>query len=280
MPPKLSDYVSATEAFVVFEEEFEGSLIPIASNSFEGAGVHDEELAVSRPATPLDLQSIAPPSSWDDFGRVVDEIWAEVKLKEVVLTQVLVNWTQMQSITGNPVVFAEAVAHAYSNYIEYQIDEYLELARSVIAILIDLQQCQFDLLTMAQEELLKILFDKDGKASLEQAKVRLLQHVASDEKCKVLIEVVDAMISLHEAWIWIKNTSLSEIWEEIGHVATILAELLRRIEIQQTILSFSSDPSKLGTMYGTLIGIIIWEVIEEVASAGLGKGLRFLKVVH
>jgi len=278
MPSKLSDYVSATEAFVVFEEEFDGVLIPIASNAFEGAGVHDEELAVSRPATPLDLQSIAPPSSWDDFSHVVEEVWKEISLKDVVLKQVSINWIQMLSIAGNPAAFAEGVGKAYSKYIEVQFDSYIDLMKSALPTLLDLQQCQFDLLKLSQEELLKPIFSEDGKASLEQAKAKLVQHVVTDEKCKVLIGIVDAMISLHEAWLWIKETPTSEIWDEIGHVATILAELLRKVDIQNTIIAVSSDPQKLGTIYGTVIGIIVWEVIEEVATAGLGKGLRFLKV--
>ncbi|MCS6303707.1 MAG: hypothetical protein H8K07_08585, partial [Nitrospira sp.] len=266
MPPKLSDYVNATEDFVAFEEEFDGLLIPIASNSFEGAGVHDEELAVSRPATPLDLQSIAPPSNWDDFSRVVGKIWEEIDLKDVVLKQVMTNWIQMLSVAENPSVFTEAVGKGYSDYIASQVEGYVDFMKSAISALIDLQQCQFDLIQSSQEDILNILFSEDGKTSLEQAKTRLIQHASTDEKCKLLISIVDAMISLHEAWLWLRKIPLTEIWEEIGHFATVMAELFRRAEIQQTILSLSTDASKLGQLYGTLMGFIIWEVNEAPRS--------------
>lgn len=39
---------------MVFDEEFEGTFVPIASNCFEGAGVHDEKLAISGPASLVD----------------------------------------------------------------------------------------------------------------------------------------------------------------------------------------------------------------------------------
>ena len=90
--------------------------------------------------------------------------------------------------------------------------------------------------------------------------------------------IIDAMISLYEGLLWIIETPLDEIWEEIGHGATIMAELLRRVEIQERIISLSSNAYELGKVYGTIVGVIVWEIIEVVVTGGLGKGLRFIKV--
>jgi hypothetical protein len=278
MAPKLSDYVSATEAFVAFEEEFDGVLIPIASSSFEGAGVHDEEFAVSRPATPFDLQSIAPPSNWETFVRGVGELWTEIDLKDVILKSAVAHRLQILSLIGNPGAFAEGAGKAYSNYIEFQFDGYIDLMKELISTLEDLEQCKINVLQLSQAELVKLIKSKDGKASLEQAKADLLRHILTDEKCKVLVGVIDAMISLYEGLLWIIETPLDEIWEEIGHGATIMAELLRRVEIQERIISLSSNAYELGKVYGTIVGVIVWEIIEVVVTGGLGKGLRFIKV--
>ena len=280
--PKLSDYVSVTDAFAVFEEDFEGTIWPIASNSLEGAGVHDEQQAMSRIATPLDFPSVDPPSSWDDFGRVLGEIWAGIELKDVIL--IGLEFEKLKAAIGaDPGLFAEAAAMAYSNYIKDQFEGYIELmttlTQAIPKLLDDAAECAAEILFPSGAEQITLLLSDDGREKLERAKVILIQHVVANPKCEVLLGVVNALISLHEAWLWFKQTPKSEIWDEVGHVAVIIAEILRKPQVQERIRSLLTDPVKLGKILGTLVGIIIWEVIESVATAGLSKGMRFLKVV-
>ena len=277
---KLSDYVSVADAFVVFEEEFQGGFVPIASNSLTGAGFYDEEASISRLATPLDmerLQSIQPPSSWEDLPRVLNEIWMEISLQDVAVI-LGSGGIEVVTITGNLGAFAEEAGMAYSKYINVQFEGYIELVSAAIPVLIKAERCKVEVLNYSLERLVNFLFNSENKQSLEMMKNDLLNHIAQNPDCEPLLKVIDALTELIEAIDWLRNQSLSELWEEIGCLALIAAEILRNTEVVEKILEVRSDPIKLGKLYGTLIGIIVWEIIEVVVSRGMSKGLRFVKV--
>lgn len=279
--PRLTDYVSVADAFVAFEEDLDGTFVPLASNSLVGSGIYDEEEAICRLAGPLDMepfQSIQPPSSWEDLSRVLNEILENIKAQEVTLPDF--PGPEWKTIVENPGAWAEAAGMAYSNYIDAQFEGYIDLVSTAIPTLIKANLCQVNVLQYSLEAMIDFLFDADGQYTIETAKNKLSNRIAQNPNCEVLLGVLDALMALNDAILWLKNQSLSGLWEEIGHVALIAAEILRDVEIRKKIQEIQGDPVKLGKVHGTLIGVIIWEVIEAVGTAGMGKGLRFLQVVR
>lgn len=54
--------------------------------------------------------------------------------------------------------------------------------------------------------------------------------------------------------------------------------MMRDRVLQTQLEAVADDAAKLGEVFGTLVGFVIWEVIEEVATLGMGKPLKLLKI--
>ena len=96
----------------------------------------------------------------------------------------------------------------------------------------------------------------------------------------------DALGAFKTAYEWLSQ-DMSEIYEDFGYVALFLAETLRSREFLRAVADGAGagqppavQAEKIGSLYGTLIGVVIWEIIEEVLTAGIGKGARILRVVR
>ena len=80
---------------------------------------------------------------------------------------------------------------------------------------------------------------------------------------------------------------MSEIYEDFGYVALFLAETLRSREFLRAVTEAAAagQPSavqaeKIGSIYGTLIGVVIWEVVAGSGSPQASARPRILRVVR
>jgi hypothetical protein len=275
----LSEYQAVSASLASFNDQFDGAFVPIASNSLSGAGIYSEDDAVCRFAAPLDSANFAdidPPDTWTALADVLQEICRRIKLEDAFEFPGP-EWTTIMNAPG---VWGEAAGKAYSNYIKAQFEGYIEFASDAIKTLIELNQCQTSILLLGFEEMTALLFSSDADQTIELAKQRLVDHISSNPNCKPLLSILDALSAISDAIAWLVNINIHELWENFGQIALIAAEILRDGKLQEKIRSIQNDPVKLGKVHGTLIGVIIWEVIESVISGGTSKGLRFLKVIR
>jgi hypothetical protein len=313
--------LDAADAIAVFDFGAEGMFVPVASGTLQGAGFYDADQAVSRMATPLDfatLQSVLPPTGWDQFHTVVDDITTRL-LAQGALDEVLA-WAESVGIVGtnasgrreitfglhlmisNPGDFATGAGSAYSQYIEGQAQSYLDLVVKGMPWMLNTYVCgasiRVDLPSLTTMVADHMRGEPDSQldiaiASLEtwiaghprppMPGMQPLDCSGLLDALTLLREALDAFAAAH-AWL---SQDMSEIYEDFGYVALFMAETLRSREFLRAVAEAAGagqppavQAEKIGSIYGTLIGVVIWEIIEEVITAGIGKGARILRVVR
>lgn len=315
------EILDAADAITVFDFGAEGMFVPVASGTLEGAGYYDSAQSISRLATPLDfatLQSVLPPTGWDRFHTVVDDITTRL-MAQGALDEVMA-WAQSVGIAGtnasgrreitfglhlmisNPADFATGAGSAYSQYIEEQAQSYLDLVVKGMPWMLNTYVCGASigvdlpsLRTMVADHL-----RGQTNSQLDLAIASLETWIAGRplppapglpaldcsgllDALRLLREALGAFMSAH-AWL---SQDMAEIYEDFGYVALFLAETLRSREFLRAVADAAGageppevQAEKIGSLYGTLIGVVIWEIIEEVLTAGFGKGARILRVVR
>ncbi len=268
----------SADALASFSEPVQGAILPIASGTFAGAGAYDLDQMMSRFATPIDLQSVAPPSAWTDLPRVLRDLFASMSVSELVASAL--RGDEFRTLINSPAVFAEAAAVSYADYIEIQFRDWLELLVGVGNFAKDAVGCGCTLLALDAEAISEMLFGSGNAQELEDAIEAIELTIALKPECEPLRTTLRALEALRAAFLWFKEklSNLSQLWNEVGELALMLAEVLRDAKIQEAIIAIRNDAEKLGKVYGTLIGVVIWEIIEAVATAGLGKGVKLVRV--
>lgn len=315
------EIMEAADAIVVFDFGAEGMFVPLASGTLQGAGYYDTTQSVSRLATPLDfatLQSVAPPTSWQRFHTVVDEITTRL-LAQGALDELLA-WAESAGIispstsgrrevtfglhlmVSHPGDFATGAGRAYSRYIEDQAQSYLDLVVKGLPWMFGTYLCgasiNLDLLSL--KAMVADHLRGQPNSQLDMTIEALEQWIAGGPpptlpgipkmNCAGLLDSLKflrtAVDGFRAACLWLSQ-DISEIYEDFGYVALFLAETLRSRDFAQAVaqaggagLPPAAQAEKIGEIYGTLIGVVIWEIIEEVMTAGIGKGARILKVVR
>lgn len=264
------------------------------------------------------LQSVPPPASWQRFHTVVDEITTRL-LAQGALDELLA-WAESAGIVSpnasgrreitfglhlmisHPGDFATGAGMAYSQYIESQAQSYLDLVVKGVPWMLGTYVCSasigVDLTSLKQMVADHLRGQPDSQ--LDMAIAALERWIAGGpppplpgmppmncdgllDSLKLLRTAIDGFKAAH-TWL---SQDFSEIYEDFGYVALFLAETLRSREFAQAVAQAAGagqpaavQAEKIGGIYGTLIGVVIWEIIEEVMTAGIGKGARILKVVR
>jgi hypothetical protein len=316
------EILDAADAIAVFDFGAEGMFVPVASGTLQGAGFYDADKAVSRMATPLDfatLQSVPPPTGWNQFHTVVDDITARL-LAQGALDEVLA-WAESVGIVGtnasgrreitfglhlmisNPGDFATGAGSAYSQFIEDQAQSYLDLVVKGMPWMLNAYVCAVGL-RLDESTLAALVLDhlRGQPGSQLDAAITMIENQIAAQPvpppvvagvqvgCSGLLEALvllrGAVDAFMAARVWLSQ-DFSEIYEDFGYIALFLAETLRSREFARAIADAAGagqpaavQAEKIGSLYGTLIGVVIWEIIEDVFTAGFGKGARILKVVR
>ena len=287
---------------------FNGVIVPANDRDFDGAGIEDQQAGMSRMATPLDLQSFAgitPPSSWQQLGTIlVDDLLPRITAEDVLkLATSLVMPGQSvfdpvyaraaKTIGKNPGVFGTSAGMAYSDYIKDSAVGIVDLVKQVVTFAIDQQMFAASLATLSlslpakaltatifdgQAPLAQAVFAADGETLLAEIAVEIAALPGSGPNIAMAAAIVDALRALRAAFLELIDMSPPELFDLVGELPLLIAEMLRDRVLQTRIESVVGDAAKLGDVVGTLIGIVVWEIIEEVATAGMSKPLKFLKV--
>ena len=315
------DSLDAAEAISVFDFGVEDLFVPMASGTLEGAGYYDPEKAVSRFATPLDfsqLQSIAPPTGWEGFHTLLDELTtrmlAQGALDEAIAWAESVGLVTPATASGkreitfglhlmasHPGDFATGMGMGYSDYIQGQAQSYVDLVVEGLPWMFNAYVCA-GIVRVDQASLAPLVADHLRglpNSQLDQAIEALENWVGGGPPtpmpglppldCHGLLEAIKGLRTALDAFMsardWLLQ-DIGEIYEDLGYVALFVGETLRSREFYAAIADAlgAGDPEParaetIGRIYGTLIGVVVWEIIEEVVTGGLGKGARILKLV-
>ena len=266
------------------------------------------------------LQSLPQPTSWDRFhesiGKIIEELTAQGGLEELRAWAESIGLIAPNSSGGIDFVFGLNLAAqypgdfgtgagmAYSRYIQSQAQSYLDLVVKGLPAMLNAYACavtiHFDPPTLARMVAHHTLGQPNSE--LDMAINALETWIIGNPPplplpgaprvdcsgvlaaLKGLRTAVDAFVAARD---WLQGRTLPEIYNDFGYVALFLAELLRSRAIARAISSII-DPNdsaplraeKIGAMYGSLVGMIMWEIIEEVVTAGFGKVARIVRIVR
>lgn len=317
--------LDAADAIAVFDFGAEGMFVPVASGTFQGAGFHDPDEAISRYATPLDFQrfqSIQPPSSWalfhESIGLIITELTEQGGLEELVAWAESIGLVirgannHVDVVFGlnlaleHPSEFGSGAAQAYSHYIGNQAQSYLDLVVKTLPAMFNAHVCAA-WISMDSRELLILVAEhlaSQSNSRLDQTIAAMEQWIAGNptlpsgsgmptldcsgllEALKGLRTALDLFASARD-WLTTRMSDSSKAWEDFGYIALFLAEMLRSRGIARVISDAVgvNEPEavraeRIGAIYGMLVGMIVWECIEEVFTAGLGKGARVVRFIR
>jgi hypothetical protein len=270
----------SADALTSFSESVTGTILQVASGTFEGAGAYDPEDALCRFVEPLDLQSIDPPSAWDDLPRVLRDIFVGMSVREVVDSAL--RGDEWNTLISSPLIFAGAARDAAVGYFESQFRGYISLLTAGWGIIRKGTICNCALLQAGGASLADLIMGDDPEP-LQSALENMRITVATRSECRLVLEVLEVLIKLRDAWDYFKGlfNDLAALWDDVkegvGEIALLLAEYLRDAEIQAKIIEVRQDAEKLGAFYGTIIAFVVWEILEVFLTAGLGKGAKLVR---
>lgn len=270
----------SADAMASFAEPVQGAILQIASGTFAGAGAYDPEEGLCRFVEPLDLQSIEPPSAWDDLPRVLRDIFGSMSFEEVIDSAL--RGDEWNTLISSPLIFAGAARDAAVGYFEGQFHGYVSLLTAGWGIIRKGTICNCVLLQAGGSSLADLVMD-DNPEPLQSALENMKITVATQPECRLVLEALEVLIKLRDAWEYFKGLfdDLGALWrdvkEGVGEVALLLAEYLRDAEIQAKIIEVRTDAEKLGTFYGTITAFVVWEILEAFLTAGLGKGAKLVR---
>ena len=206
---------------------------------------------------------------------------------------------------AHPGEFATGAGMAYSRYIENQANGYLEFVTKSLPAMFNAYVCGA-WIRMDTNEFLAMVGDHllhPSNSRLTMTIDALDRWIAGNPSvppgvgmskldCRGLLEALRTLRTALELfasardWITSRMEDPSRAWEDFGFIALFLAELLRTRAIARAIaeaVGVNEPPAvradRIGAMYGVLIGMIVWEVIEEVLTAGIGKGARLVRFI-
>lgn len=308
----MSDTDSIASLMDTLQEDtraYTGTIVPVNDRNFDGAGIEDAQAGMSRMATPMDLQSvagIAPPSSWEQFGTILIQdllprITAEDVLKRVAGSLIPggpllfdpIYARAGTTIAGNLSVFGTSAGLAYSDYIEESATGIINLVKNVAKFALDQQAFTASLgmltLTLPARTLLQTIYDPqaglaqavihaDAEALLAEIAMAIAALPGADANLSILLAIVDTLRALRTAFFEFVSKPPAELFDLLGELPLFVAEMMRDRVLQTQLEAVADDAAKLGEVFGTLVGFVIWEVIEEVATLGMGKPLKLLKI--
>lgn len=288
---------------------FNGVIFPVNDRNFDGAGVEDPQAGMSRMATPMDLQSVAgitPPSSWEQFGTIVindlvPRITAEDVLKRV--SSVLVPGSALvldpiyaragRTILSDLSTFGTSAGLAYSDYIEESAVGITDLIKQVATFMAEQEAFAVSLATLSislpAKALVSVIFDPqstlaqavmaaDADALLTEIATAISQLPGADVNLSMALAVIESLRYLRNLFSELVSMEPAEIFDLIGEVPLFIAEMMRDRELQAKLEEIVDSAAMLGEIFGMLVGFVIWEIIEEVATLGLAKPMKLLKI--
>lgn len=303
------DIASLMDALKEDSKSFNGVIIPVNDRNFDGAGIEDAQAGMSRMATAMDLQSVAgitPPSSWEQFGTIlVNDLLPRITAEEVLkrVAGALVPGSALvldpvylragRTILADLPTFGSHAAEAYSDYIEESAVGIVDLIQKVAAYMIEQEGFAFSLATlsisMPAKALVSVIFDPqstlaqavmaaDADALLTEIAMEISQLPGADVNLTMALAVVESLRYLRNLFSEIVSMEPAELFDLIGEVPLFVAEMMRDQALQAKMEEVVDSAAMLGDIFGTLIGIVIWEIIEEVVTMGMAKPMKLLKV--
>ncbi len=266
------------------------------------------------------LQSLPPPTSWDRFhesvAKIIEELTAQGGLEELKAWAESVGLVAPNASGGIDFVFGlnlaaqypgdfgTGAALAYSRYIQTQAQSYLDLVVKGLPAMLNAYACavtiRFDATTLARMVAHHSLGQPNSELdmTIDALETWLAGNPpvvpvpgAPRVDCSGVLDALKGLRTAVDAFVaardWLQGRTLPQIYDDFGYVALFLAELLRSRAIAHAIAGIV-DPNdsaplraeKIGAMYGSLVGMIMWEIIEEVVTAGFGKVARIVRVVR
>jgi hypothetical protein len=308
----LDDTVEVMEQLREGVPSYSGVIIPLNDRDFDGAGVEDEDAGMSRMATPLDLRSgpwVSQKTSWEKLGDILfNELLPQLSAEDVlkftlstlpgtpggVYVGVYVRAGQTIFQDANSLGrFATSAGMAYSDFIRDSALDILDLIKEIGAFLYKQQEFLLwwaNIHTQLPQivrlvfqsgsdivELLDALLEVDAEQLLATAAAQLSQMQGAEYILPMMMAVVDGLQKFINLYNELAAMTFEEILNLCGEVPLFVVEMMRSAEIQKKIDEIVTDPDKLGEIFGVLVGMVIWEVIEEVATAGLAKPFKLVK---
>jgi hypothetical protein len=288
---------------------FNGMIIPVNDRNFDGAGIEDAQSGMSRMAMPMDLQSVAgitPPSSWEQFGTIlVNDLLPRVTAEDI-LKRVAGGLVPGSSLVLDPIylragrtilsdlpTFGTNAGLAYSDYIEESAVGIIDLIKMVATFMIEQETFAASLatlsLTLPANALLSTIFDPqstlaqavlaaDADALLTEIAIAISQLPGADANLTMALAVVESLRSLRNLFSELVSMEPAELFDLIGEVPLFIAEMMRDRVLQTKLEEIADSPAMLGEIFGMLLAVVIWEIVEEVATMGLAKPMKLLKV--
>lgn len=251
---------------------------PQASGTLQGAGLLSMDKALCEPIDPDDLQSLEDDPAAPLIERYVDaylKLWDRAGVHSLVETAELALLTVQYAATMASLLtdgvkrdnYLAAVGTSYSNYVRDYFKGYLDLLTGAFAAVKAVGGCQ---LALAEFNAAVIFGDEDIDFD------SLITELIGD--CAFLMPVVQAFASWHAFHQKLLNDPLlvlGAVLEVIAEAEVLMVEKLADADVVGFIAKYVDDEVAIGEIHGTLIGIVIAEiVIDELLTLCAGKVVR------
>lgn len=311
----MSDVDDADEVMEQLRQgipSYNGVIIPLNDRNFDGAGVEDEEAGMSRMAAPLDLRSgpwVSQRTSWEKLGDILfNELLPQLSAEDVLKFALSTLpgapggiYVSVYARAGQTIFrdadslgrFATAAGLAYSDFIRDSALDILDLIKEIGKFLYKQQEfllwwanLQFNfpetlrLVFEASDdiaELLTALLEADAEQLLVTAAAQFSQLQGAEHILPLVMAIIDGLQKFINLYHELAAMEFEEILDLCGEVPLFVVEMMRSEDIQKKIDEIMDDADKLGEVFGVLVGIVVWEVIEEIATAGLAKPFKLVK---
>lgn len=313
----MTDTAELLASFAQMKEPVTGVALPMCDPAVDGAKTTDAAQGMSRYLEPLDYAAITlppPPTSWTTAGEVWRDLIATLASYEGMATAANFMTQYIQTRDGDPGAFLTGALEGYANYIHKRFNNVLEglksawqeilvihdlapvlallppdaVLRQLLAHLADPTAAFMEVMPYDEAEIAQATAGlqamKDAYDALAPADIAAIAERDGGPEVLAAIEaLVGVLMNLHEAYVWLRSLDFPQIWEYMGEGVVLLLECLRDSEAVQSIsLAASVDlhlqPAKLGEAWGVAVGVVMWEIIEDVAT-GLFEPLKLLTLM-
>jgi hypothetical protein len=198
-----------------------------------------------------------------------------------------------RTILSDLPTFGTNAGLAYSDYIEESAVGIIDLIKMVATFMIEQETFAASLatlsLTLPANALLSTIFDPqstlaqavlaaDADALLTEIAIAISQLPGADANLTMALAVVESLRSLRNLFSELVSMEPAELFDLIGEVPLFIAEMMRDRVLQTKLEEIADSPAMLGEIFGMLLAVVIWEIVEEVATMGLAKPMKLLKV--
>ncbi|MEV6596580.1 hypothetical protein AB0M36_06875 [Actinoplanes sp. NPDC051346] len=254
---------------------------PPASGTFDGGGLLSTERAVCEPIDPADLQSIDDDPLQPLGVRLIDAglklwVYTEARLAMDLVELSITYTTTMNSLLTDPVkleAYVLAAGLAYSEYVRDYFAGYVDMLVAMWDFLIRSGECTIAIAGLTAEAVLGLTDSPDWDAAV----------TSMTGACAPFIDVVLALAQVNAFFEALRDHPLDMVGaalEVVAEFAVAAVEKMTDGEIITELASFASNHISIGEFHGTLLGIIMAEVIiDELLTAGAGKVLRGVRWV-